>query len=249
MYRIKPKIALIDSDQETRDQCAALLERCLGSIGLGHCEVQKVSRVEEFVNGLYSPGDYQMIFIDLKKKGENHIGGIEGIECAKAVRLQDMNVPIVFVSSVNDYATETYQVGAAYFVLRPLNLEDCYRMFRHVLLKQCSQNWVLSLPDGFRCVLKDIVYIRQKNNECVLYLSHQQHHTGSLTIDGMDKMVSVYPCLYQIDKETIVNVLHIEAAEEKALRLSNGHYVMVPRKQMEEIRKLQMNLQFRQSIA
>ncbi len=249
MNKYKSKIAIIEPHTEILDQCVPLLENCLLHIGLLHCEVEKVTNIDEFLNGRYRPGDYLFIFIDLQKEDEIDIMEYNGLNYAEKIRKLDLNVPIVFVSSVNDYAMETYQVGAAYFVLKPLNSEDCYRMFRHVLGKQCSKKWVVRLPDGFQSFLGDMVYLRQKNNECVLYLSDRNYHTGSITIEKLDKMISVYQCLYQVDKETIVNLWHVDKIDERALHLSNDHYVVISKKQMEEIRKLQMNLQFRQSIA
>ncbi|MDO4623456.1 MAG: response regulator [Eubacteriales bacterium] len=246
------KIAMIDSDPVFLEQFAQMMRECLDTIGMAQCRIVTRTNGAAFAANEFEAGSFFLVFLDTHHSNSEKA---EGIELAGKLRDMDADLPIVFVSSVNDYAMESYMVGAEYFTVKPMDREDCYRVLQRVLFRRCTKDWLLTLTYGFRCYLEEIIYIRQQRNACVLYMTdpqigggdasgrEEQYYRGGITGEMLDRMIDVYHCFYRIDKETVINLWHVKGMEKRALRLSNGHYISVSKKQIEEIRKQQIRMQ------
>mgnify|MGYP000721319838 FL=1 len=47
------------------------------------------------------------------------MGGMSGVETAKRIRALDKNVMLVFVTTSNEFASESYAVKANFYLLKP----------------------------------------------------------------------------------------------------------------------------------
>lgn len=65
---------------------------------------------EEFFED-YQPGKFQILFLDI------YMDGMTGMEAARRIRRQSDNCILVFVTTSSDFAVESYDVGASYYLL------------------------------------------------------------------------------------------------------------------------------------
>ena len=71
---------------------------------------------EEFFED-YQPGKFQILFLDI------YMDGMTGMEAARRIRRQSDNCILVFVTTSGDFAVESYDVGASYYLLKPFQPE------------------------------------------------------------------------------------------------------------------------------
>lgn len=101
---------------EDNAAAAQELERCLTEFGQKNGHTFSVSRFGEAGNFLrnYQPR-YDIIFMDIK------MPGIDGMSAAEQLRQTDQVTILIFVTSMVQYAVQSYDVNAFDFIVKPVN--------------------------------------------------------------------------------------------------------------------------------
>lgn len=79
-------------------------------------EIYQFFSAEEFFED-YQPGKFQILFLDI------YMNGMTGMEAARRIRRQSDDCILVFVTTSSDFAVESYDVGASYYLLKPFQPE------------------------------------------------------------------------------------------------------------------------------
>ncbi len=96
--------------------------------GMKNFELDTFPNAEELLKN-FSPGKYDLMILDI------FMEDMTGMEAAEAIRLQDEKVPIVFLTTSQDFMLEGYRVFAAGYLMKPLeeHVEDFNRTMNHIL--------------------------------------------------------------------------------------------------------------------
>ncbi len=236
------KIAIIDCDHEFTASFVPLIRGCMDTVGLQDWDFDVFDDPNEFLSRPYTLGEYFMILMDLYQPGSN------GIEVAGKIREQDEEIPIVFISSINEYATETYLVNAAYLVLKPVNEDKCFRILNRVLHRICPQSWELRLSDGYLCHMRDISYLQHTEDQYLLHLDQGgEHRVDQMQDSTMDKMMQVYRCFFHVTPDSVVNMAHITDFRDDGIELSGQYDIDMTTEQLGALRnhisKLQIEVE------
>lgn len=76
----------------------------------------------------WTPGQYDVVVLDI------FMGGTNGVDVAGKIRETDTNVKLVFCSRSNEFAAESYQVNAHYYLIKPATAGSVSNMFRRLAL-------------------------------------------------------------------------------------------------------------------
>ena len=104
------QIAIVDDDKKETEY----LRTALGSMLCG--TVHTYQSGEAFLSA-FSAGKYELIVLDI------FMSGITGMDVARKIRETDKTARIVFCTSSNEFASESYEVGASYYLHKPLSEE------------------------------------------------------------------------------------------------------------------------------
>jgi DNA-binding LytR/AlgR family response regulator len=109
------QIAIVDDLQVERTLVRNLTDRYLKN----RKELNITAHYEEFASGeafleSYTPGKYQLIFMDI------YMSAVTGIDVAKRIAALDKPCNIIFFTSSEDYLLDGYSVHAIGYVLKPL---------------------------------------------------------------------------------------------------------------------------------
>lgn len=107
------KILIYDDDLEELTQLSELLESLLSKRHI-QADVQGVSTQQDFYNYL-AQEEPDVVFLDIYLDDE-----AMGTELAKELREAKKNFSLIFVSTSNSHAWESYAVGADYYLLKPV---------------------------------------------------------------------------------------------------------------------------------
>lgn len=106
------QVAIVEDEAESRariKECLAFLEETENMA----FSVSEFSTGTAFL-GSYSQ-DYDIVFMDIE------MPGMDGMECARALRKMDTSVVLIFVTNLAQFAITGYEVEALDFILKPIN--------------------------------------------------------------------------------------------------------------------------------
>ena len=92
-------------------------------------EIRYFSSAEAFFDD-YRPGNFQILFLDI------YMDGITGMEAARRIRNQSDDCILVFVTTSSEFAVESYDVNAAYYLLKPFQPEKLCHILDSFRLKE-----------------------------------------------------------------------------------------------------------------
>lgn len=129
-----------------------------------------------------------------------------GIEIAKIIREQDVNVPIVFLTSFAEYMEEVFQVQTFDYLLKPVTKEKLFPVLKKVIA-------YLDLDDGYfsftykRAIynvkLTDILYFEKQRRAVVI---HTKKHDYQAVMSTSDLLKKLNQNFVQVHTSYIVNV-------------------------------------------
>ena len=112
------KVAVVDDSMEDRELLAGTAEETLCALGQGQTFMQLFPSGEMLLKD-FQPGKYELVFLDIFLEE----GALNGIGTAERLRALDSRVKLVFVTTSNDFASESYEVNACYYLRKPFGRE------------------------------------------------------------------------------------------------------------------------------
>lgn len=197
------KIALV----EDNDDCAVDIISLLNKFSV---EYKEKIEVERFVNGLNFideyKAEYDVVFMDIEMPIMN------GIETAKRLRERDSDVPLVFLTVMSQYAIYGYDVGAAYFMIKPVKYDELSDRLRRILDKRnmgdkfmvfSGQNGVARVP------YKKITYIESRGHWCIFNTVDGGEYRKLIAIKNVEEML-MNESFLRSSNSFIVNIMYVD---------------------------------------
>lgn len=215
-------IAVCEDIQKDADRLCELLRQYL-------LESQLDTEISCFSSGdallkCYRPGSYQILFLDVLMDGTN------GMETARKIRQIDEDVTIIFVTVSKEFAIDSYMVGAAFYIVKPLDYADlCLALGRcRHLLRQYAKS--ISVAESRRLVnirLRDVLYLESQRNDCVLYTTEGELRTRA-PLSELESKLGGWPFL-RCHRSFIVNLHWLEDMLNREFVLRGGTRVPISR--------------------
>ena len=146
------KIALVDDELTQLLNLKKLLSMQLHDLVPGSSHLIDTYRSGQSFLDHWTAGQYDVIILDI------FMGGITGVEVAKVIRRTDMNVKLVFCSHSNEFATESYEVNAQYYLVKPATPGSISNMLSRLNLERIQLGQSITLPDGKNIILRQVLY-------------------------------------------------------------------------------------------
>lgn len=233
------RAAIIDDRSDDRETLFRELDTVLRERGYIVDAIDTYSGGEEFL-AAYEQGKYDLIFFDI------YMDGMSGIEAAAQVRGVDRNVRIIFVTTSNDFAAESYSLRADYYLLKPFVHDDIVKAMTLIDLADYERQRVVTLPDESTCLLHDIIYSEYYNHKVILRLKNAKKKKLRTSQSRMEQLLCANDSFVTCTKGIIVNLEYVQLIEEGTVFLAEGHQVPVSRRRMAETRKAHADFLFRQ---
>ena len=123
-------IAIIDDVQQDLDALAEAAREHYDQRQIS-IQLHTFSSPEDFWNS-YSPGSYDLIFLDIYIKQAN------GMDLAAQLREKDDSCALIFVTSSDAFAVASYDVQAAYYLLKPLDTNKLTKVLDSIQIKRAQ---------------------------------------------------------------------------------------------------------------
>lgn len=224
-------IAIIDDIASDAEELGRIVDSYFRDRQI-HTEIRYFSSAEAFFEE-YRPGNFQILFLDI------YMDGITGMEAAKRIRNQADDCILVFVTTSSEFAVESYDVNASYYLLKPFQPEKLCQILNSFRLKEALEaRYIEVISDRVpvRIPLHSILYADTFRNAVCLHTdagpvrSYLTFHKFEEQIRDCRNFLSCY-------RGCIVNMDRIQEATEDGFLLDNGETVQIRKRGSVAIRK------------
>lgn len=177
----------------------------------------------------YEEKVFDALFLDIQ------MPGLDGISLAKRLRSQNDNVPIVFVTGIDDFISEGYDVEAVHYLLKPVREDKVFGCLERICekLRQEEPFVLLSSDSGVAKILqKEILKVEIFSHQCVYTTVKTEYSVSQSLKEAKEKLSDDFVLCH---RGILVNLQHIEAIQNNKVFLSNGSEVPVSRRMYGEL--------------
>ncbi len=221
------KIALVDDEQAELDYLLELLKNQLAFS-------DNTLKIDTFPSGTafldaWEPGSYDLLVLDI------YMERTDGISVARKVRETDSNVCLVFCTSSNEFASESYEVCAHYYLRKPITQQGIAAMLERLNLAAYERERQLLLPDGQKVILHNIMYTEYFNHIVTIHNQKGAAIQTRISQKEMERLLCGYPYLCCCSRGIIVNFNTVQRYSADTFWLSSGQTVPISRRRSKEV--------------
>ena len=231
------KILIYDDDLEELTQLSELLESLLSKRHI-QADVQGVSTRQDFYNYL-AQEEPDVVFLDIYLDDE-----AMGTELAKELREAKKNFSLIFVSTSNSHAWESYAVGADYYLLKPVTEASLGGALDKLEVFHPTQ--LITIDTGRRYLsfnIDKIVAIEIRDKLCYIHTVSGivQEYCPLYTFEELLQ----HDCFLKVNRSVIINMHYVEGLEEDTFVMPDGLRAVVRSREQKQMRALYLDWTFK----
>ena len=199
------------------------MEELLGDFA----EIAYFSSGEAFLES-WKAENFELIILDI------FMDGITGMEVAKEIRKTDPDVKIAFSTTSNEFASESYEVNACYYLHKPFGADQVKAMIDRINLAEVELRRTVKLSDGTNVVLRDIVYA-----DCAAHIttvhSKRQDIVLRSKFSEIEQLLCAYPYFISPTKGIVINFYEVAKQNRDSFVMSDGTHIPISRRKANEV--------------
>lgn len=225
------RIAIVDDLIAERER---LTEMLTAELHATHTDIHKLDTFEsaESFLTLWQPDAYDLVLLDI------YMAGATGVDAARKIRETDENVHLVFCTTSNEFASESYTLGISYYLHKPYSAEDLRRMVRKVRPADYELTRYILLPDGQKLILRTITYTQYDNHVISIFRKQGPALTVRMSQGAFEQLVADAEFIVPCSKGLTVNLYEAVRIEGSDFRMKDGSCVPISRRKLKDVQKL-----------
>jgi DNA-binding LytR/AlgR family response regulator len=229
-----PEIVLLDDDKNELDKLVRFLK---GYYAPGPQAAPGRSFLHDFTSGsamleyFDSGKTADIVFLDII------MPEISGVEAAVLLRDRGFDGYIVFLTSVNDFAAESYQVGAFSYLLKPVEKERLFSVLHKIeetreKSRQKDTSSVLVETRQFHrnILLRDIVFVEILGHNLSIHLVNDETVSLNKPLKEFSPALLADERFAHCHGSIIVNMDFVETIRDNAAVLRTGQTIPISRR-------------------
>jgi len=233
------RIAICDDEKNIRELIANKVRK-----QYPEADIVFFSSGEEF---LLSDEHIDILFLDIQMEGRN------GMEIAKELRKKDKSVILIFVTAVEEYVFQAFDVGAFNYIVKPIDDVKFLDVLRRAVDELSSQSMDvneseekhLMINNGgvhIKVMIEDIVYAEVFNRKVVIHkLNDKIEYYGKMS----DLEAVAGESFFRPHRAYLVNFKYVEKYDATTIYLEKGTALMAKQKFPEFVKKYMKYIQRR----
>ena len=218
------RIAIVDDDIQTY----ARLQGYFGELLDASAELTYFKSGEDFLR-VWHPGAFALVVLDIFMEKRT------GMDVAREIRKADSDVRIAFATTSNEFASESYEVNACYYLHKPFGKEQVKAMLDRVDMAQMERLRTVQLPDGKSVVLRSILYADYAAHYTTLHNKYGKNIILRASFSQMETLLCAYPYFFSPTKGVIVNFHEVTAQNADTFTMSDGSRIPISRRKAKEV--------------
>ena len=188
---------------------------------------------------LLSEKQIDILFLDIQMNGKN------GMETAKELRKKDKKVIIIFVTAMEDYVFQAFDVGAFHYIVKPIDDEKFADVLckaveewksQSVHIREPEEKYMMINNGGVhrKVIIEDIVYVEVFNRKVVIHkLNDEIEYYGKLS----DLEALVGDNFFRPHRAYLINLKYVEKYNATTIYLEKGTVLMAKKNYPEFVKK------------
>ncbi|HEM5300028.1 TPA: response regulator transcription factor [Streptococcus suis] len=190
-------------------------------------EIDGYYKGERLVKAMRTQKDsYHLVFLDIEMEG------IDGIETAKLLRDIDRNFILIYVTSYEQYALESFEVSPFRYLIKPVSIEKLEAVLRDVLVELTAKQKFLFYQVGmehFQVNLDNIVCLYSEFGRKI----HLELVDGG-NVSFYGKISEIEERLPQthfirVNSGTMINLNHVISLNRSEVTMINSDCITISR--------------------
>ena len=231
------RIAICDDEEKQLTETAALLDAYLRARPGLHGQVERFQGGGALLARAEDTGGFDLYVLDIL------MPELSGIDTGRRLRELGDGGEIIYLTSSNDFAADSYDVRAFFYLLKPVEEHKLFEVLDGAVEKldrRRSNAVVVSTSDGSRRILLERIRYVERVGRCMRYYCTDD------TVDSQSIRVSfremVVPLLadqrfYLCGASFVLNFQHVVGVNGPMALLDNGQTVALPRTAAVEFKK------------
>lgn len=216
------KVALVDDRPEEIKRLLAIINKALPA-----ANVFTFSSGEAFLE-VWNKGEYDLILLDI------FMDRLLGVEVARKIREVDRDVRLVFCTTSNEFACESYEIGVNYYLQKPVSDTSFAKMLEMIRLTEYEMNRFIRLPDGQRVVLRNIIFSEYHNHVITIHCKQGDSLQTRLSQTEWEQLLANHTYFYSCSKGIVVNFHEIEKQDEGMFLMNDGTSLPISRRKTKD---------------
>ena len=157
-------IAIVDDLKTDSDRLVGFIDTYMKQHNLQYGTLDRFSSGEDFL-GAFTPGKYDLIFLDI------YMDGITGMETAKRIRQTDHDCRIIFITTSPEFAVESYNVNASFYLLKPIGKDGVFSALDRCGLQAAEQSRSVEVATACgrtQLLVHEVSYTEYVRSLCIL---------------------------------------------------------------------------------
>lgn len=183
---------------------------------------------------------YQIIFMDI------YMAKLSGIDAAREMYTIDKACKIIFLTTSNSFASESYEVKAAYYMIKPLNVQKF-----EAVLDSCAKDMlenqkklaIFSSHIPLKISFEDILYVDIIRGVVQIHLSEKIIKTQGRFYQTVSPLLCDKRFI-ECYKGIAVNMNHILKPLDNEFLLDNGEKIPIRKREKKNIVHRYMEFEF-----
>jgi len=150
------------------------------------------------------------------------MGGINGMELAKAIRKDDDTLQIIFITGYPDFAADSYDVSALHYLMKPVKEDKLFEVLDKAQQKlhQTDKPLLLTINgETHRIPLADIHYIEAQGHYIIIKTLHQEYKTK---MNLSEIQGSLGDGFFRCQRSFIVNLRYVRTISRTTIELDDS---------------------------
>lgn len=234
------RIAVVDDEEEM----IAEIHRCIeeSAAPQGDIEIDSFTSAEDFLGKLNQGHEFNVLLCDIG------LSEMSGIELGKIIHEQKRKTFLVFLTSYEEYAAESYAIEAYQYILK----EHMYTRLPLILqqlidkIKRESKQYVHigTTINKDKIYYRDIVYIcKKKGAKYVQYVTMDGEYQDRMTLDQVISELHSEEFI-MVNRAYIINIKYIARMRGNEIFMENGERITISRTRFTKVKE-QINLLWR----
>lgn len=154
---------------------------------------------------------------------------LNGLDTAKELRVNDRNVPLIFLTSSREYAIDSYDVRAFHYLIKPVSKERLFAVLDDVskTIQKLEETFLAQTDMGFcKITIADVEYLEAQNKHVNVFLSNGTSFEIRELFSRCEEVFSLKRGFFKCHRSYIVQLSHVEQFTKTTLLTS--HHMTIP---------------------
>lgn len=235
------KIAIVDDIKGEAERLSGLVTRYLSTHGLFCDQTDLFASGEAFLEH-FEPARYDIIFLDI------YMSGMTGMETARRIREQDTNCSLLFVTTSPDFAIDSYDVNATYYLLKPVNEAQVTRALDRCNMDRIERDRYVMVPSqgkNVRLFLHNIAYTEYVSRRIMVYMKDGGTVEVNLSQKEFQQLLLPFDWFCDCMKGVLVNFEDVHKLQSDRFDMKCGATIAISRLKYSDVRERYLDYTFK----